>query len=123
MVLEKLADIYYVRDDYEACGQVLDMQAKVLDHCKRHSSVPGAAHDLMPFCEKTGYHMLSTQHSLNEKFGRYKTEIVVVNNQVIYKRAFTLNQGFYEKADYENFRKFIEQIARNDNAKVVLAKN
>ena len=77
MVLEKLADIYYVRDDYEACGQVLDMQAKVLDHCKRHSSVPGAAHDLMPFCEKTGYHMLSTQHSLNEKFGRHEENIPI----------------------------------------------
>ena len=59
---------------------------------------------------------------LNEKFGHYKTEVSVVDNQVIYKRAFTLNKGFYEKADYENFRKFLEQIARNDNAKVVLAK-
>ena len=59
---------------------------------------------------------------LNEKFGQYKIEIVVVNNQVIYKRTFTLNQGFYEKTDYEDFRKFIEQIARNDNAKIVLAK-
>lgn len=59
---------------------------------------------------------------LNEKFGHYKTEVSVVDNQVIYKRAFTLNKGFYEKADYENFRKFLEQIARNDNAKVVLIK-
>jgi hypothetical protein len=34
-----------------------------------------------------------------------------------------MNDGFYEKADYENFRKFTEQIARNDNAKIVLLKN
>ena len=60
---------------------------------------------------------------LNEKFGQYKTEVSVINNQVIYKRALTLNQGFYENADYENFRKFIEQIARNDNAKIVVVKN
>jgi len=60
---------------------------------------------------------------LNEKFGQYKTEITVVNNQVTYKRALTINKGFYEKIDYENFRKFIEQIARNDNAKIVLLKN
>jgi hypothetical protein len=60
---------------------------------------------------------------INEKFGSYKTEVSVVNNQIIYKRAFTMNKGFYEKADYENFRKFIEQISRNDNAKIVLLKN
>jgi hypothetical protein len=59
---------------------------------------------------------------INEKFGSYKTEVSVVNNQIIYKRAFTMNKGFYEKADYENFRKFIEQISRNDNAKIVLLK-
>jgi hypothetical protein len=60
---------------------------------------------------------------VKEKFGNYKTEVSVVNNQVIYKREFTMNKGFYEKADYENFRKFNEQIARNDNAKIVVVKN
>lgn len=60
---------------------------------------------------------------LNEKFGHYKIEVSVANNQVVYKRKLMLNDGFYEKADYENFRKFIEQIARNDNAKIVLLKN
>lgn len=60
---------------------------------------------------------------VKDKFGIYKTEVSVVNNQVIYKRELTLNKGFYEKADYENFRKFIEQISRNDNAKIVLTKN
>jgi transglutaminase-like putative cysteine protease len=60
---------------------------------------------------------------IKEKFGHYKTEVKVVNNQVTYKRDFTMNDGFYEKADYENFRKFTEQIARNDNAKIVLLKN
>ena len=77
MVLEKLADTYYGRKDYEACGQVLDMQEKVLDHCKRHSSVPGTAHDLMPFCEKTEFHLLSTRYSLNEKAGRHEENIPI----------------------------------------------
>ena len=77
MVLEKLADTYYGRKDYEACGQVLDMQEKVLDHCKRHSSVPGAAYELMSFCEKTEFHMLSTRHSLNEKVGRHEENIPI----------------------------------------------
>lgn len=32
MVIEELAHVYYGRGDYESCGQVLDMHAKVL-HC------------------------------------------------------------------------------------------
>jgi len=87
MVLEKLADIYIGRDDYEACGQVLDMQAKVLDHCKRHSSAPGAAYDLMPFCEKTEIHMLLTRYNLNEKLGKDEENIPIFRKLYEYEAA------------------------------------
>ena len=61
---------------------------------------------------------------LKDVFGYYKTEYVVVNeNQLIYKRTFTTNAGYYDKKEYDNFRKFREQVARNDNAKIVLVKN
>lgn len=61
---------------------------------------------------------------LKDKFGDYKTEYVVLNdNQLLYKITYQSNAGYYDKTDYENFRKFREQIAKNDNAKIVLVKN
>lgn len=61
---------------------------------------------------------------IKDAFGYYKTEYVVVNeNQLLYKRTFTTNAGYYDKKEYDNFRKFREQIAKNDNAKIVLVKN
>ena len=57
-------------------------------------------------------------------FGYYKTEYIVVNeNQLLYKRHFETTSGFYDKNEYDNFRKFKEQIAKNDNAKIVIVKN
>lgn len=60
---------------------------------------------------------------IKDKFGEYKTELVVVNpTKLIYKRSFMLNKGLYEKSEYENYRKFREQIAKADNSKIVLTK-
>ena len=60
---------------------------------------------------------------LKDAFGEYKTEYIVINeNQLVYKRFFQTNGGSYQKDQYENFRKFRDQVARNDNAKIVLAK-
>ncbi len=65
----------------------------------------------------------SNDYVINDKFGEYKTEIIEVNpNQIIYKRSFLLKKGFYNKSEYENFRKFIEQVAKADNSKIVLIK-
>lgn len=62
--------------------------------------------------------------NIKSEFGEYKTELVVINeSQIVYKRTFQSNPGLYDKKDYENFRKFREQIAKNDNAKIVLVKN
>lgn len=61
---------------------------------------------------------------VKDVFGYYKTEYVLVNeNQLLYKRTFTSNAGYYDKKEYDSFRKFREQIAKNDNAKIVLVKN
>lgn len=60
---------------------------------------------------------------IKDKFGEYKTELVVVTpSKLIYKRSFLLNTGRYEKSEYENYRKFSEQIAKADNSKIVLTK-
>lgn len=57
------------------------------------------------------------------KFGAYTCEIKKVSpDKLLYKRSFLLKQGIYQNTDYEDFRLFLEQISRNDNAKVVLIK-
>ncbi|MEZ0005964.1 hypothetical protein ABH942_001327 [Flavobacterium sp. 28YEA47A] len=61
--------------------------------------------------------------TIKTDFGEYKTELVVINeSQIVYKRTFQSNPGSYDKKDYENFRKFKEQIAKNDNSKIALVK-
>jgi transglutaminase-like putative cysteine protease len=61
---------------------------------------------------------------INGKFGEYKTEIVKKdNNNIIYKRKFFLKKGLYTNKEYDEFRLFMEQISRNDNAKIILTKS
>jgi len=62
--------------------------------------------------------------TIKTDFGEYKTELVMVTeSQIVYKRTYQSNPGSYDKKDYENFRKFKEQIAKSDNAKIALVKN
>jgi hypothetical protein len=61
---------------------------------------------------------------INGKFGDYKTEIVKKdNNTIIYKRKFFLKKGLYTNKEYDEYRLFMEQISRNDNAKIILTKS
>ncbi|WP_281227809.1 DUF3857 domain-containing protein [Flavobacterium aquiphilum] len=58
------------------------------------------------------------------KFGEYKTEIIKKdNNNIVYKRKFLLKKGLYTNKEYDDFRLFMEQISRNDNAKIILTKS
>lgn len=67
---------------------------------------------------------LPSNFELKGKFGEYKTEIVKKeNNKLIYKRYMFLNKGKYSNKEYDEYRAFIEQISRNDNAKIILTKN
>ncbi len=62
--------------------------------------------------------------TLDEKFGTYKMEIIIVNpNKLIYKRSFLLKKGFYDKSEYDSYRKFREQIAKIDNSKIIITKS
>ncbi|HEX9979518.1 MAG TPA: DUF3858 domain-containing protein [Flavobacterium sp.] len=61
--------------------------------------------------------------SLKDKFGEYSVEFIVTEGKkLLYKRTLTINEGVYDKAEYDNYRKFREQIARMDNAKMILTK-
>ena len=61
---------------------------------------------------------------IKEKFGEYKTEIIKKDNAtIVYKRKFFLKKGLYTNKEYDEFRLFMEQISRNDNAKIILTKS
>lgn len=67
---------------------------------------------------------LPSTFELKGKFGEYKTEIIKTdNNKLIYKRKMLLNNGKYSNKEYDEYRLFIEQINKNDNAKIILTKN
>ena len=62
--------------------------------------------------------------TLSGKFGEYSTQIIKTDDHnLIYKRSIFLKEGLYANKEYEAFRLFMEQISRNDNAKIVLTKN
>jgi hypothetical protein len=61
---------------------------------------------------------------LKTKFGEIKTEIIKKDaSNLIYKRTMFLKKGLYSNKEYDEYRLFIEQISRNDNAKIILTKN
>jgi len=67
---------------------------------------------------------LPSNYELKGKFGEYKTEIIKKeNNKLVYKRSMFLNKGKYSNKEYDEYRLFIEQVSRNDNAKIILTKN
>jgi hypothetical protein len=60
---------------------------------------------------------------LNSKFGEYKTEIIKIDNStLIYKRSLFIKKGLYKNTEYDEYRLFMEQISKNDNAKIILTK-
>lgn len=74
----------------------------------------------------TGYtiEFLPQNFELKGKFGEYKTEIIKKeNNKLTYKRSIFINKGQYSSKEYDEYRLFMEQVARNDNAKIILNKN
>lgn len=67
---------------------------------------------------------LPANYELKGKFGEYKTEIIKKdNNKLLYKRSMFLNKGKYSNKEYDEYRLFMEQISKNDNAKIILTKN
>ena len=61
--------------------------------------------------------------NLSSKFGEYKTEITIDKDLIVYKRSLLMNKGAYDKSEYEAFRKFKEQIAKQDNSKIIMQKS
>jgi hypothetical protein len=67
---------------------------------------------------------LPSNVEINGKFGEYKTEIIKKdNNNIVYKRKFFIKKGLYTNKEYDEYRLFMEQVSRNDNAKIILTKS
>jgi hypothetical protein len=59
--------------------------------------------------------------AIETKFGSYNFSIKILSdNQLLYKRIYVLNKGYYSKEEYETFREFILNVAKYDNTKIVL---
>lgn len=61
--------------------------------------------------------------TLTTRFGDYKTEYIVKDkNTVLFTRSFLFKRGYYEKTDYDAFRKFMETVNKIDNSKIAVTK-
>jgi transglutaminase-like putative cysteine protease len=72
-----------------------------------------------------GFSIESTPQNfeLNTKYGEYKTEIIKKDNSnLIYKRSIFIKKGLYKNTEYDEYRLFMEQISKSDNAKIILTK-
>jgi transglutaminase-like putative cysteine protease len=66
---------------------------------------------------------LPTNFELKSKFGEYKNEFIKKDgNNLVYKRSLFIKKGMYSNTEYDEYRLFIEQVSRNDNAKIILTK-
>lgn len=74
MVLQPLTRIYYHRGDYEACGQVLEMHAKVLHYCKLASTVAGEDR-ITNFCAWSEYNTNKTSCELNLRLKHHSKNV------------------------------------------------
>ncbi len=61
--------------------------------------------------------------NIESKYGKYKSETTVIDNQIIYNRYFELNCGKYPAEEYDEFIAFFKKIKKNDNAKAILKRN
>ena len=67
---------------------------------------------------------LPQKMTLSSKFGDYIAEIIKKDDKnFLYKRSFFVKKGLYKNTEYEEYRLFMEQAARNDNAKIIITKN
>lgn len=63
-------------------------------------------------------------YTLKTKFGEYLITFQLTgDNTVKYTRSLSNFRGKFAKEEYDEFRKFNEQVARNDNSKIILIKS
>ena len=95
---------------------------------KNQFEIPRGYHDAdeIEIALPTGFTVESIPNNfeVNTKFGEYKTEIIKKDNSnLIYKRSIFIKKGLYKSTEYDEYRLFMEQISKNDNAKIILTEN
>ncbi len=60
---------------------------------------------------------------VTSKFGNYKSEIIKIDDTTfLYRRSLSTNRGLFAKEEFDNYRQFMDDVSRNDNAKIILTK-
>lgn len=60
---------------------------------------------------------------IENKFGSYKSEIKKIDDKtLVYRREFIIEDGQFSKEDYELFRDFYKEVAKQDNSKMAIIK-
>lgn len=60
---------------------------------------------------------------LETKFGTYQFDITVNEHKIVYKRKFTLFEAQHSNTDYNDFRIFLIEVNKFDNAKFLIQLN
>jgi transglutaminase-like putative cysteine protease len=64
---------------------------------------------------------MPASYELKSKFGEYAAVFIKNDDStLLYKRTLSINKGLYPSAEYDEYRLFIEQISKYDNAKMIL---
>jgi len=59
---------------------------------------------------------------LNSEFGTYQADYKFSDGAILYNRRLLLNDGIFEAAQFEDYKKFVKSIEQADNAKIVILK-
>lgn len=82
-------------------------------------------HDEVEFEIPDGFSVeaVPAKQTLQGKFGVYELEVVPVSGRkFLLKRKLTIREGRYAAAEYDEYRKFSEQVAKADASKMVIVK-
>lgn len=63
---------------------------------------------------------LPNEQKIESEFGTYFSSYELFDNEILFRRKILIKEGLFSANKYENYRKFREQIARNENSKVLL---
>jgi hypothetical protein len=64
---------------------------------------------------------LTTNDTINSKFGKYKIEIKKENNEIRINKSVVLNAAIYSLADYVDFYNFINKVTDKENNILIVA--
>ena len=67
--------------------------------------------------------IISENKNINTVYGDFNSEITVETGKITFIRTFKLNSFRESPENYEDFRKFFNEIYKFDNEKIVMVKN